>query len=298
MTNKPKDVIERKLDFQANKVETLTLPELCQTASERNAGGTPVFGVEHHELFNMITGKLGHLGIDYDVQPIYAADGGLKSLAGAMRLPFLEKEFGDRSLQSWLLRRLIGSIHLKQSSSKESIGSLGISFHQNGIQLSYGQHIKLCKNMCIMGMHNIISTYGEEYNKITNVNKMIEVVGDWVTEHELKRERDLKIFERMKNTPINYNDACDLIGEMTILRVKKDMLRLERNFALGQAQISRFTERYLKTYRENPEDADNLWKLYNMGTVFHKAGETDIPLIIPNNVTLSEFLIKKYKLEN
>jgi len=298
MINKPNNIIERKLDLQINKVEELTVEELMQTASERNAGGIPVFGVEHHELFSMLMGKMSHLGIDYEVQSVYAADGGLKSLPGAMRLPYLEKEYGEMSLQSWLLRRLIGSIHLKHGENQESIGSIGVSFHQQGIQISYGQHIKLCQNMSIMGIKNVISTYGEEYNKISNIDKMIEVVGDWVTAHEEKRARDLQIFENMKDIPMNYEQTCELIGEMNVLRVKKDILRLEKNYPLNQSQISTFTEKYVTAFRSNPEDVNSLWKLYNMGTEFHKPGETDITLIVPNNVMLSDFLIKKYKLEN
>jgi len=298
MTNKPEKVIERKLDFQVNKVEELSLIELGQTASERNAGGTPVYGVEHHELFNMILGKLSHLGVEHEVQPLYAADGGAKSLPGAMRLPYLEETFGERSLQSWLLRRLIGTIHLMHMADKVSIGSLGVSFHQNGIQISYGQNIIACRNMSIMGTKNVISTYGDEYNKIGSIDKMIEVVGDWVTDHEVKRTKDLQIFENMRAIPMDYPQTCELIGEMSVIRIGKDVLHTNKNYALNQGQISKFTENYVKKYRNNPEDVNNLWKLYNMGTEFHKPGETDITLIMPNNVTLSDFMIKKYKLEN
>ncbi|MBC8315243.1 MAG: hypothetical protein H8E51_07045 [Bacteroidetes bacterium] len=298
MTSKPKKTIKKVLDFKANPVEVLTLDELEQTASERNSGNKPIFGVEHHELFGMIIAKMTSMNVQYDVQKIYASDGGEKSFRGASRLPYMEKDFGEKSLQSWLLRRIIGSIHLKQGASKESVGSVGISFHQRGIQISYGQHIKLCKNMSIYGIKNVMSTYGEEYNKIPNITKMIEVVGDWVAEHELKRARDLKIIKRMKETSVNYQKACEIIGEMSVLRIGKDILRTEKHYALSQTQITKFTERYVRDFRENPENVNNLWKLYNMGTQFHKPGETDIPLIVPNNVTLSDYLINKFKLEN
>mgnify|MGYP002641213438 CR=1 FL=1 len=297
MTTEPTEVIARTLDFEVNKVETLQIEELVQTASERNSGGTPVFGVEHHELFSMLMGKMSHLGIDYEVQPIYAADGGAKSLPGVMRLPYLENKYGERALQSWLIRRIIGAIHLRYGENNESIGSIGISFHQQGIQISYGQMIKLCANMCIMGTRNVISTYGDD-NKITSIDKMIEVVGDWVQDHQVKRDRDLRIFENMKQIPMSYPQTAELIGDMNIMRVNRDILRTGKNYALNQGQISQFTEKYVKAYRNNPEDADNLWKLYNMATEFHKPGETEITQIIPNNVTLSDFMIKKFQLDN
>jgi len=298
MTTKPKKAIKKVLDFKTNPVEVLTLDELGQTASERNSGNKPIFGVEHHELFGMIIAKMTSMNVQHDVQKIYASDGGEKSFRGASRLPYMEKDFGEKSLQSWLLRRIIGSIHLKQGASKESIGSIGISFHQRGIQISYGQHIHLCENMSIYGIKNVISTYGEEFNKIPNITKMIEVVGDWVSEHELKRARDLKIIKRMKQTAVSYETACEIIGEMSILRIGRDILRTEKNYALSQSQITKFTEQFVRDHREDPKSVNNLWKLYNMGTQFHKPSETDIPMIVPNNVTLSDYFIEKFKLEN
>jgi hypothetical protein len=40
---------ERKLDFERNKVEVLTLPELKQTYKEVAPNGQPAFGMYHFE---------------------------------------------------------------------------------------------------------------------------------------------------------------------------------------------------------------------------------------------------------
>ena len=40
---------ERKLDFERNKVEVLTLPELKQTYKEVAPNGQPAFGMYHYE---------------------------------------------------------------------------------------------------------------------------------------------------------------------------------------------------------------------------------------------------------
>ena len=41
---------ERKLDFERNKVEVLTLPELKQTYKEVAPNGQPAFGMYHFEV--------------------------------------------------------------------------------------------------------------------------------------------------------------------------------------------------------------------------------------------------------
>lgn len=100
----------------------------------------------------------------------------------------------------------------------------------------------------------------------------------------------------MKEISVDYDETCRLIGDLNIMRVRKDTLHEIQNYALNQTQINQFIENYISKYKVNPEDINSLWALYNLGTEFHKPARTDLPLIIPNNVTFSDYLIGRYSL--
>ena len=298
MTTEPDVLIAKVLDFEINPTNILSLEELKQTVSERTSGGNPINGVEHHELFERIIEKIDQSKVNFSIGPIYSANGGDRQFPGVTRLPYLEEQYGKMALQATLLRRIIGTIRLMDSGDKESQGMLAISYHQKGIQVAYGQNISVCQNMSIFGADNVMSTYafGVNQSKINNVTKMIEVIGDWMQTHSEKRYRDLGIIDRMKGIPVDYHKVSEIIGDMTVMRVEKDILHTRQNYALNQAQISSFTEKYIRSERENPESIQSLWDVYNLGTGFHKAGATDLPAIIPNNVSLSEYFMDKYQL--
>lgn len=297
MTTKPQEVFNKVLDYKESPVIALSLEELRQTVSERNSGGRPINSVEHFEMFDRIIEKIQQSNHPYQINPIHTSDGGDRNYPGVTRIPYLEGEYGAMSLQSTLLRRAIGTIDILSNEDAESVGSMAIAFHQRGIQVAYGQKIKVCSNMSIFGAENVMSTYSfGTTSKIENVNKIIEVIGDWLHNHVEKRERDQFIMRRMKEITVDYDEVSRLIGELNIMRVRKDTLHELQNYALNQTQINQFIERYIKKYKVNPEDVSSLWSIYNIGTEFHKAGSTDLPLIIPNNVTFSDYLIGRYSL--
>ena len=91
----------------------------------------------------------------------------------------------------------------------------------------------------------------------------------------------------MKEISVDYDETCRLIGDLNIMRVRKDALHEIQNYALNQTQINQFIENYISKYKVNPEDINTLWALYNLGTKFHKPAKTDLPLIIPNNITFA-----------
>lgn len=297
MTTKPEEVFNRVLDYKESPVIALSLDELRQTVSERNSGGKPINSCEHFEMFDRIIEKIEQSSHPYKVNTIHTSDGGDRTYPGVTRIPYLEGEYGQMSLQSTLLRRAIGTIDILSNEDEESVGSLAIAFHQRGIQVAYGQKVKVCSNMSIFGAENVMSTYSfGTTSKIENVNKIIEVIGDWLHNHVEKRERDQFIMRRMKEITVDYDEVSRLIGELNIMRVRKDTLHELQNYALNQTQINQFIERYIKKYKVNPEDVSSLWSIYNIGTEFHKAGTTDLPLIIPNNVTFSDYLMGRYSL--
>jgi hypothetical protein len=292
--------MKETLDFKKNKVEILTTTDLRNTVDERRSGGKPINNIRHIELWDNIIDRMTKNNINFDINPIYATDGGSSILPGVTYVKDLEAQHGEDNIRNFILRRVIGSFTLKDHLlDKDTIGQIAISYHQQGIMIAYGQHVHLCSNLAIMGRDNVMSTYGEGiFGKITNIEHILEVVEAWALHSIDKRKVDLKRIDIMKEYSISYKDMEEFIGHLNILRIKKDVFHNINHYALNQGQINTFTEKYLKGYDDKTKNPFTLWDVYNLGTEFHKAGTTDMPFIIPNNVSFYEAINEKFNIDN
>lgn len=295
----------RILNFKDNKVEHLTLAELKETVSEKRTTGYPIHGIQHYELLDAIQNRLDVSGLECTLAPISVVSGGEKRSPGVTTFDELTEKHGEGLLQSHLLRRLITMFMITSDNTEEYNYGLAVAFHQNGIQVAYGPNIRTCDNMCILNAGLMMSTYGP--GKIKH-EKMLEVIGEWLTNFQEHRERDIKILEKMKEIQCTYRDVAELTGHLTFMRVGSACkeITVDATQPLNQGQITVFTEDYLKYYQahkianESQEESEDisitLYELFNIATAMHKAGNTDLPLIIQSNYALGKFLIDRYKL--
>jgi hypothetical protein len=291
--------LERSLDFKRNKVEFLTFEQLSETIDERKSGSVPVNGILHKDLFRSIDERFKESSLSYELKPIAAVEGGPGSMPGVVTIDELTENYGQGSLKSHLLRRLIGLFLITQSATDKYSHGLVVSFHQDGIQAAYGPNINACANMAILNAEMQMQTYG---GKRVTVPKMLEVIGEWLTKFEEHRERDIKILEKMHDIQLTYRDVAELVGHLTFLRKGRDSNRIKANpeYPLNQGQIGEFSENYLIRYqalkRETESPELSLYEIYNLATNMHQPGMTDLPKIIPANHALGQLLIEKYEL--
>lgn len=295
----------RILNFKDNKVEHLTLKELESTAKEQRTGGNAVHDIQHYELLGAIQNRLDVSGLSYDPISISVVDGGPKTFPGITTTDELIEKHGKDTVRSFLMRRLITMFMITTDGTEEYNYGLAVAFHQNGIQVAYGPNIRTCDNMCIMSPELIMATYGTGKIKY---DKMLEVVGEWLTNFKEHRDRDIQTLERMKMIQCTYRDVAELTGHLQFMRIgsASKIINTDVVQPLNQGQISAFTESYLKYYQDHkssspgPDPTEDtsitLYELFNIATEMHKAGNTDLPLIIQSNYALGKFLIERYRL--
>jgi len=290
---------KRLLDFKENPVQTLSLQELTETIDERNVGGNPVSGVTHYVLFQRLKEMLDASKLKYEMGPIYATSGGASSFPGVTKLPALEEQYGEGSLQAHLLRRMITSFDIKKGEDEETTQSIAVAYHQQGVQAAFGPNIKVCRNQCIYGAKNRIQTFGDDK---VQIEQLLQLVSDWLYNYDDIRKRDLTILNNMKNVILNYENVCDIIGELNIFRVAKDSLKMRSEYILQQDQISKLGIRYLEFLKTKDNKLDykkglTLYHFYNLCTDMYKPEHTDLPNIIGRNHLLGDYLIQKFKLD-
>lgn len=288
-------------DFEKAKVQTLTLDQLERTHKENDVYGNPLRGIYHYALLNEIISMCKEQSYNVEVYDLFAAQNKDRNTPGVVLLPQVEAQYGERAVEAHILRRVFANIRLTNFDDEEKTTNLAVAFHQKGIQVGFGNMVKICHNQCMLSPTQYIATYSEKGtgrgNGVT-IPEMLDTVKSWLIDarHIVVDERER--IEKMKSIQVDAQQLFVLIGMLTALRVKCDTHETEikenRIYPLNQAQISKFTESLLLKYHR--EQKVTVWDIYNAATDLYKANSMDIPALLPQNRAMTAFLTEQFAL--
>lgn len=286
----------KTLNFEIAKIQELDIETLQATYKENDVFGNPLKDIYHYQVINEILDRCKSNGLKYDIQDVFAANNNSKQYPGVSMLPQVAEQFGANAPEAHILRRVYTTIRIHDGETDELTTNIAIAYHQEGLQVAFGTTVKICRNLCILGAEKIVSNYGA--GKIPN-DRIFETVDNWLRDFGNYQERDLRVIEKMKSINVQKSDAMQLIGILTSIRVAFDngigeVKEKLKNYPLNQAQISIFTENYLRFEQEN--ERVNLWDVYNLATHIYKPHTTEIPNILPQTAVLFDVLNDNYQL--
>lgn len=300
-----KSTLENKfLSFDQAKVQTLTLDQLERTQLEKDVYGKPLRGIYHFALINQILELCKEYGYSPEVYDLFAAQNKERQSPGVVIIPEVEERYGERAVEAHLLRRVYANVRLLDMDDEEHTTNLAVAFHQKGIQVGFGNMVRICHNQCMLGSGQYIATYSEKGNgrrsseDRVDVPQVIEAVKSWLFDarHIIITERE-KI-AKMKEIEVSADQMFKLIGLLTAIRVKCDTnikaIRDNRTYPLNQAQICQFTEAMILRYHEAQHIS--VWDIYNGATELYKANSMDIPAMLPQNRAMAAFLDEQFNL--
>ncbi len=236
-----------------------------------------------------------------EVYDLFAAQNKDRNTPGVVLLPQVEAQFGERAVEAHILRRVFANIRITDFDDEENTTNLAVAFHQKGIQVGFGDMVKICHNQCLLSPDKYIATYSDKGTGRGNgvsIPELLDTVKSWLLDarHIIVTERE-KI-EKMKQIEVSAQQMFTLIGMLTALRVKCDThiteIKENRVYPLNQAQISRLTEDMMYRYYQN--NRVSVWDLYNGATELYKANAMDIPALLPQNRAMVAFLDEQFGL--
>jgi len=286
----------KNLNFEIAKIQELDIETLEATYKENDVFGKPLKDIYHYMVIHEILERCKRNGLKYEIQDIFAAKNNSKQYPGVSMLPQVASQYGANAHEAQILRRVYSTIRIHDGETDELTTNIAIAYHQEGLQVAFGTTVKICRNLCILGAQKIVSNYGS--NKISN-DAIFQSVDNWLQNFGNYQERDMRVIEKMKSIDVQKSDAMQLIGILTSIRVAYDngigeVRQQLNNYPLNQAQISIFTENYLR-FEENNERV-NLWDVYNLATHIYKPNTTEIPNILPQTAVLFDVLNDNYQL--
>lgn len=282
------------LSFDKEKVQTLTLEQLKRTYKENDVYGKPLKGMYHHEVIEKCMETAMDAGLKLVINEIFAAQNRDRMQPGVVLLPEVEKQYGERAIEAHILRRVFVNMQLKDYDTDEFTSNLAIAYHQDGIQVAFGNMVKICHNQCIMHKSQMVSSYGKD--KVEDFKKMFEIIGGWMLNSRDIIYADRDLIDRMKQQILRPQDILQIIGHLTTLRVMHDttntLIRVNDTYPLNATQINKFTESLLLKQKE--QDMLSVWDIYDTATHMYKTQYMEIPNVLPQNVAMVQYLTENW----
>lgn len=293
----------RTLDFSSSKVELLTVDELKSTYHENQVDGTPVGGIYHFALIERLFEMCEQHGMRPEVQEIFAANNRDSRRPGVTVLPQLEAEYGEGSLESHLLRRIYANIAIRRDETDELVTNLAVAYHQRGIQLGIGPMVKVCHNQTILSATDVVSTYscfgnGRLSIEERSIEHLFEKVELWLNSYDEDQKCRMDTISAMRVESFDYTDFLMTIGMLVQMRVTVDegLVKGSVTYPLNGAQINLVTaDMYRHLYSGETDEVINYWDAYQYMNRHLKAGQCDIPQILPQSSALFMALDKQMR---
>lgn len=285
---------ERKLNFAEQAVQVLTLGELERSYHENLPTGDPVGGIYHFALIQQVLAIFEKRGLTPVVQEIFAAANRDSKRPGVTLLPQLEEQYGERSVEAHLLRRVYANIEIRSDETDELVTCLAVAYHQKGIQLGIGPMVRVCHNQTILGAQDVVSNYtcygGQSRKDKLSLESVIGRAELWADEYEpyqkIRRER----MSALKSAEFTRTDMLQLIGILVEKRILHDTqneeLHLSTPYPLNSSQINETSEQMITLMSH--QQPQSYWDAYQQLNTVLKPGRMDIPQVLPQSLALFE----------
>ncbi len=285
---------QKQLNFAEQAVQVLTLGELERSYHENLPTGDPVGGIYHFALIQQVLAIFEKRGLTPVVQEIFAAANRDSKRPGVTLLPQLEEQYGERSVEAHLLRRVYANIEIRSDETDELVTCLAVAYHQKGIQLGIGPMVRVCHNQTILGAQDVVSNYtcygGQNRKDKLSLESVIGRAELWADEYEpyqkIRRER----MSALKSAEFTRTDMLQLIGILVEKRILHDTqneeLHLSTPYPLNSSQINETSEQMITLMSH--QQPQSYWDAYQQLNTVLKPGRMDIPQVLPQSLALFE----------
>ena len=285
---------QRTLNFAEAPVQVLTLDELEKSYHENLPTGDPVGGIYHFVLIQKVLETFEQRGLQPVVQEIFAAANRDSKRPGVTILPQLEEQYGERSIEAHLLRRVYANIEIRSDETNDVVTCLAVAYHQKGIQLGIGPMVKVCHNQTILGAQDVVSNYtcysGQNRKDKYSLEMVLNRAEQWADEYEPYQKIRAERVSDMKSAQMDRDRMLRLIGVLVEKRIlhdsQNDVLRVSAPYPLNSSQINETSEQLIALMRH--DEPVSYWDAYQQLNTVLKPSRMDIPQVLPQSLALFE----------
>lgn len=278
-------------DFEKEKVLPISIEQLERTYKVNRVTGEPEMGIYHFALMRKVEELCHTHGYNCEFYDMFAAQNRDKQTPGVMVLPQIEAKYGEKAVEAHILRRVYANIHITDFDDEEHTTNLAVAFHQSGIEVGFGNMVKICHNQCILSPTQYATTMKSRGQEPLSIDGLLGKVDGWLGGARDIIEVERRQIEQLKQIQVEEKEMLQIIGLLTEIRVrhdtdKKSIRRSQGAYPLSNTQINSFTEAVL--YKQEYQGL-TAWDIYNCATDLYKADRMEIPQMHRQNLAMAKF---------
>lgn len=291
-----------------SKTKGITMQQLHASSDLTDRDGNLANGINAYSLILQVAELAQEYHADCEITDLFVADNKNRAMGNGIAInkrlaEAYQKKTGTQNIPfaATTFNRVFCNITLTGQATDTHVANIVVATNQRGLQVAIGANCKACRNQTILGASHLVSSYGNGDSKRQNMDLQTFMQRVRMMVQGYRFADDMEILEAMKRIPIQQDVLCQVIGELTAIRVAFDSSNNEvRSMAVGQCypmtscQINRFAESLLLTYAR--KGSLSVYDMYQSATALYKVASMDLPNILPQNQAFVNYISERYDL--
>lgn len=290
--------------IKEGKSRGITMEQLRAGSDIEDRNGDILNGINAYQLIGQVAQIAHNYHGEARIKDLFVADNINKSLGNGIAInkrikdAYQAKTGTDNiPFAAATFNRVFCNIELVGQHTDTHVANVVVATNQQGLQVAVGAHCYACRNQTVLGAQHLVSNYGGR--KAVSTEEFLRAVDMMLQGYRFVD--DMEALRRMQSIELTDQHVLMLMGYLRYLYAKYNSRdaqirgQVTGNYAIypmDASQLNRFDQSLVQTEKMLHGRPMTVYDVYQSATTIYKVARTDMPNILPQNVsfvkTLSE----------
>lgn len=293
--------------LKEGKSRGITLQQLAAGSDIEDRNGSILNGINAYQLIGQVVQMAkAHHG-EAKITDLFVADNVNKAQGNGIAInkrikDAYQQKTGTENIPfaAATFNRVFCNIELSRQHTDTHVANIVVATNQQGLQVAVGAHCHACRNQTILGANRLVSSYG---SKKLDTKEFLRTVDLMLQGYRFVD--DVEALRKMQQYELKDEHVLMLMGYLRYLYAKYNSrdasirAQVTGNYAIypmDASQLNRLDQCIVQTERNLHGKPMTVYDLYQGATTIYKVARTDMPNILPQNLSFVQMLNEVFDL--
>lgn len=294
--------------IKEGKSRGITMEQLRAGSDIEDRNGDILNGINAYQLIGQVAQIAHNYHGEARIKDLFVADNINKSLGNGIAInkrikdAYQAKTGTDNiPFAAATFNRVFCNIELVGQHTDTHVANVVVATNQQGLQVAVGAHCYACRNQTVLGAQHLVSNYGGR--KAVSTEEFLRTVDMMLQGYRFVD--DMEALRRMQSIELTDQHVLMLMGYLRYLYAKYNSRdaqirgQVTGNYAIypmDASQLNRFDQSLVQTEKMLHGRPMTVYDVYQSATTIYKVARTDMPNILPQNVSFVKMLDEVFDL--
>ena len=287
--------------LKEGKSRGITMQQLAAGSDIEDRNGSILNGINAYQLIGEVAQMAHNYHGEAHIKDLFVADNVNKALGNGIAINKRIKDAyqartGTENIPfaAATFNRVFCNIELTGLHTNTHVANIVVASNQQGLQVAIGAHCHACRNQTILGASHLVSSYGS--GKMTT-EEFLRCVDLMLQGYRFVD--DMEALRKMQSVTLEDKDVLMLMGYLRYLYAKYNSrdaaIRGEVTgsysiYPMDASQLNRLDQCIVQTEKALAGRPMSVYDIYQGATTIYKVARTDMPNILPQNLSFVKTL--------